>query len=57
MRTARLVSISKKIPTNCPFANYDELRKYWIDMVFIQFVYNYIIIYFYKTKLIYTIIL
>ncbi|KAL2720409.1 myb-like protein D isoform X3 [Vespula squamosa] len=32
MRTAKLVSISKKIPSKCPFANYDELRKYWIDM-------------------------
>nr|KAF7434631.1 hypothetical protein H0235_002822 [Vespula pensylvanica] len=32
MRTARLVSISKKIPSKYPFANYDELRKYWIDM-------------------------
>ncbi|XP_047345213.1 uncharacterized protein C18orf63-like isoform X2 [Vespa velutina] len=32
MRTARLVSIYKKIPSKCPFANYDELRKYWIDM-------------------------
>ncbi|KAI4491829.1 hypothetical protein M0804_003221 [Polistes exclamans] len=32
MKTVRLVSVSKKIPSNCPFANYNELRKYWIDM-------------------------
>ncbi|KAK2580506.1 hypothetical protein KPH14_006241 [Odynerus spinipes] len=32
MKTGKVISVFKKIPSHCPFKNYYQLRKYWIDM-------------------------
>jgi hypothetical protein len=34
---AIVVSVSKTLPENCLFSNYNELRRYWKNMVSMNF--------------------